>query len=150
MESADSTKTEAVIHRFIDRFNAGDREGFAATLSDEFTFTALGHTYEAEQFVDVEFSYHDGFSDLAYTLDDLSTSGFLAGFRWTLSGTHDTAGGPGPLADAEPTGKRIEVTGLNVAIVQDGRIVELWGEYDGLGMYNQLGFVTVEETYATE
>lgn len=150
MKSTDSEPTDAVIHRFFERFKANDCDGFAETLADDFVFTALGHTHNAETFIDVEFAYYDAFPDFSYTLDDLRTNGPLAGFRWTITGTHTGTGGPGPLADVEPTGNRIDVTGLNVATVEDGKISELWGEYDGLGLYDQLGLVTVEQIYTSE
>lgn len=150
MNSTDSESTEAVIHRFFERFAANDRDGFAETLADDFVFTALGHTHDAASFIDVEFAYYDAFPDFAYTLDGLRTSGPLAGFRWTITGTHTGTRGPGPLADIEPTGNSIEVTGLNVATVENGEISELWGEYDGLGLFEQLGIVTVEPIHAAE
>ena len=41
--------------------------------------------------------------------------------------------------DAEPTNRSVEFTGMTMARVVDGRIVEGWNSYDFLSMYQQLG-----------
>jgi hypothetical protein len=37
------------------------------------------------------------------------------------------------------TGKQVKVTGIFIDRIVDGKIVESWGEYDALGMLQQLG-----------
>jgi hypothetical protein len=39
----------------------------------------------------------------------------------------------------EPTGSVVEVKGINIDRVADGRIVEHWGEADTIGMLVQMG-----------
>jgi predicted ester cyclase len=43
-----------------------------------------------------------------------------------------------------PTGKRIDLTGIDIYRVVDGKIVEQWIEQDLLGLLRQLGAVRVE------
>jgi predicted ester cyclase len=40
-----------------------------------------------------------------------------------------------------PTGKRMEVTGITIKRVSEGKVVEAWTNFDALGMMWQLGFV---------
>jgi predicted ester cyclase len=38
-----------------------------------------------------------------------------------------------------PTGKKIEMTGIEIFSLRDGKIVELWGEANLMGLLQQLG-----------
>lgn len=141
MESTRSGTAEAVVREFFEAFNDDDRAALAATLAEDFVFRSGGGAHDAASFIDVEFAYLAAFPDLAYTIDDLLVSDGLVAVRWTFAGTHEGRGGPGHLGEIEPTGKRVEVTGLNGARIEDGAIAELWGEWNGLGLYDQLGVI---------
>ncbi len=53
---------------------------------------------------------------------------------YTLTGTHK-----GAFLGIEPTGKAIEVRGVQIGRFADGKIVERWGASDELGILTQLG-----------
>ncbi len=53
---------------------------------------------------------------------------------YTLTGTHQ-----GEFNGIAPTGKRIEVRGVQIGRFADGKIVERWGSSDELGILKQLG-----------
>ena len=53
---------------------------------------------------------------------------------YTLTGTHD-----GDFNGIAPTGRKIEVRGLQIGRFEDGKIVERWGSSDELGILKQLG-----------
>ena len=55
---------------------------------------------------------------------------------YTLTGTHQ-----GTFQGIEPTGRSIEVSGVQLARFEDGKIVERWGSSDELGILKQLGEV---------
>ena len=40
-----------------------------------------------------------------------------------------------------PTGKRMEMTGITIKRLSDGKIVEAWTNFDALGMMQQLGLI---------
>jgi len=54
--------------------------------------------------------------------------------RCSLRATHTGAG-----LGFEPTGKKIHITGVRIAVFQDGKTIEAWNNFDTLGMYRQLG-----------
>jgi predicted ester cyclase len=54
--------------------------------------------------------------------------------RWTLTGTH-----LGPYGQLQPTGKRIEVAGVFLCRVANGKIAESWGVWDTASVMRQLG-----------
>lgn len=53
---------------------------------------------------------------------------------YTLTGTHK-----GEFQGIAPTGKKIEVRGLQIGRFENGQIVERWGSSDELGILQQLG-----------
>lgn len=53
---------------------------------------------------------------------------------YTLTGTHQ-----GDFEGVAPTGKRIEVRGLQIGRFENAQIVERWGMSDPLGIMQQLG-----------
>lgn len=54
--------------------------------------------------------------------------------RFVFEGIHK-----GKFIDFEPTGKRVKFAGLEVIRFENDKIVEIWAEYDQLGMMKQLG-----------
>ena len=55
-------------------------------------------------------------------------------FAYTLTGTHK-----GDFQGVAPTGKRIEVRGVQIGRFENGQIVERWGSTDEAGVMSQLG-----------
>lgn len=55
-------------------------------------------------------------------------------FAYTLTGTHK-----GDFNGVAPTGKRIEVRGLQIGRFENGQIVERWGATDEAAIMAQLG-----------
>lgn len=76
------------------------------------------------------------FPDFHAVIDDLvidPTTGKVA-VRWSATGTHR-----GTYLGAQPTGKSIAFRGIEIIRVEDGRITERWGEWDGIDLLEQLG-----------
>ena len=76
------------------------------------------------------------FPDWRVTTDDLMADGDKLISRWTVRATHR-----GAFAGVDPTGRRIEVRGISIHRVVDGRSVENWHGVDKLGMLRQIGAV---------
>lgn len=72
--------------------------------------------------------------DFQFTIKDLVAEGAKVVYRYTCSGTPK-----GEWLGLAPAGKRAKWTGTSIARVVDGMIAELWGDYDKLGAYQQLG-----------
>jgi predicted ester cyclase len=75
----------------------------------------------------------DGLSEIDVTVDELVADGDRVAVATTTSGTHT-----GELFGMAPTGRRIEVTGIDMVRV-DGKIVEHRGLTDTVGLLRQLG-----------
>ena len=76
------------------------------------------------------------FPDVKVTIDILVAEGDKVISRWTGTGTHT-----GELMGIPATGKRIEMTGITIVSVADGKIAEFWMESDQMGLMQQLGVV---------
>jgi steroid delta-isomerase-like uncharacterized protein len=74
--------------------------------------------------------------DVRFVVDDIFASGDKVAFRWTARGT-DTGGFMG----RPPTGNAINVTGVNIEQMKDGKIIEHWSAPDNLTMMRQLGII---------
>ena len=74
--------------------------------------------------------------DPSITIEELVAEGDLVVLRWTGHGVHE-----GPFMGVEPTHEEFEITGLSMARIEDGKIAELWSNYDALGMLSRIGAV---------
>jgi predicted ester cyclase len=77
-----------------------------------------------------------GMPDFHTTIDDLTAEGDKVVARVTMTGTHT-----GDFWGMPPTGKRVEFTGIYIVRIAEGKIVEHWGEEDGVSLLQQLGFI---------
>jgi steroid delta-isomerase-like uncharacterized protein len=79
-----------------------------------------------------------GFPDYQTVIDDLIAEGDKVAARITMSGTHT-----GSFMGIPPTGKFISFTGMYIARIADGKIIEHWGEEDSVSLLQQLGAMSV-------
>jgi predicted ester cyclase len=71
-------------------------------------------------------------------IDDLFAEGDKVVIRMTWVGTHN-----GQFYNTAPTRRQVSVTSIGIDRVVNGKIVEGWGEVDMLGLYQQIGAVTL-------
>jgi steroid delta-isomerase-like uncharacterized protein len=81
--------------------------------------------------------YRSAFPDLHLAIEDTIAEGDQVVVRWRSTGTHE-----GELQGIQPTGKQINLTGISISRIADGKIVEEWVNWDTLGMMKQLGVIT--------
>ncbi len=92
---------------------------------------------EAKQFVTM---YKTAFPDLQATVEDAIAEGDKVVTRWTIRGTHqEEIEEFGP-----PTGKQIEIKGITIHRIEDGKIAEEWNSYDNLSLLQQLGLAPAQ------
>jgi steroid delta-isomerase-like uncharacterized protein len=76
------------------------------------------------------------FHGLHVTIDDIMAEGDRVACRFTARGTH-----LGEFMGVPPTGKEIAMTGIEIFRLHDGKIAELWGEANLMGLMTQLGIL---------
>ena len=81
-----------------------------------------------------------GFPDALFEVENLVAEGDTIAFRLIWKATHQ-----GELFGIPPTGIRATVTEMHMLRIAHGKIVEHWGEWDALGLMQQLGAVPAPE-----
>ena len=79
-----------------------------------------------------------GFPDYRTMIDDLFAEGDKVAARITMAGIHQ-----GDFMGIPPTGRHVSFTGIYIARIANGKIVEHWGEEDGVSLLQQLGVLSI-------
>ena len=77
--------------------------------------------------------FRDAMPDVDVTIDELTVDGDRAAVATTIRSTHT-----GELFGLRATGRRVEVVGVDLVRVRDGKIVEDRGLTDTAGLMRQL------------
>lgn len=80
--------------------------------------------------------YRTAFPDIQFTIEDQIAEADMVVTRWTAISTHK-----GELMGIPPTGLQSTSTGIGISRIAGGKIVESWGNWDALGMWQQLGVI---------
>jgi predicted ester cyclase len=78
-----------------------------------------------------------GFPDFRAVVEDVIAEGNRVAVHFTFHGTHQ-----GEFVDIAPTGRPVAMPGIDILRGVDGKVTELWGQEDVLGMMRQLGAIT--------
>lgn len=124
----------AVARAWADLWNGATRAAFDALHAEDFRdHAAAGRATDRDGAWAGLTALRQAFPDLALTVAEVLVDGDRATVRWTATGTHR-----GAFLGCAPTGRVIRFAGLELVRVVDGRVVERWGEWDGLGLAAQL------------
>jgi steroid delta-isomerase-like uncharacterized protein len=80
-----------------------------------------------------------GFPDIAFAPQEAVADGDRVSVRWVMSGTNSGTFEGIPPFQIPATGKEVQVNGLTIFRIEDGKIVETWSNYDAFGLLGQLG-----------
>ena len=131
----------AVVRKFFETGpSKGDLKAADALLHPEFSLhTPLptpGPGIEAMNTVIT--TCRAAFHGLHVTIEDIIGKEDKVTARFTARGVHK-----GEFMGLPPTGKAIAMTGIEIFRVREGKIVELWGEANLMGLMQQLGILPV-------
>ncbi len=80
--------------------------------------------------------WHQAFSDIVISPEKLIAEGDLITIYWIARGTNTGAGNGLPA-----TGKKVELAGITIWRILDGKIKEEWPAFDQLSIMQQLGLL---------
>ena len=127
-----------IITRFEHAFRAGDH----ATINKLCDPGMVDHNPAPDQeptlagFKQKVAGYTALFPDLEQDLQDIIASGDTVATRWVVSGSLQQEFMGIPAA-----GQRIRVEGMNFYRLRDGRVTDIWTQFDGVALMQQLGSI---------
>lgn len=131
-------KLSMMIEAYAQVWNTGEVSALSALVAPSFArHTNSGNPYSATSLDSLKRAITNlrvTYPDFKVTLTEVIAAGDKVVGRWQWSGTHSGVGLP------EAKGKKVQVTGINIMHVKNGKFVEEWVESDGMAAMLQLGF----------
>ena len=143
---ANKARTRQFYEEVINKHNPNAMDEFIATNFVDYNPNP-GQAPGVEGVKQIMTVFFTGFPDLHFSVEDQIAEGDKVVSRLTVRGTHK-----GDFMNIPATGKQMTITGIDIIRIKDGRAVERWGNFDDLGMMQQLGVVPApasEQTAAT-
>jgi len=136
-----SAENKALVQRWFEEvWNKGRTEAIDELLASDGVVHGLGPSdlRGPAEFKPFHAAYRNAFPDVRLHLDQVIAEGDLVVGIWSGSGTHQGDGLGFPA-----TGRPVRFSGMTVARVRNGQLVEGWNCFDQLGMMQQLGVVNL-------
>jgi len=131
-----------LLDRYVERYNAGDLDGVMDLYAEDAVQIMPDGTYEGWNTVRERLAQElDGFTDLNHTVRSFVEQGDLFADEWTFVGTHTGSFRLPDGTELQPTERRVEIRGMEVVRVRDGKIVLNSLYYDTMAVAVQLGLV---------
>jgi len=132
-------ENKALVRRFVEEFwNEGN-----TAAADELMAPGAEIHMPTGELVDLDGlkgfagAFRGSFPDWHSTFEELIAEGDRVAERWTGRGTHR-----GELQGIPATGRRVEVPGSVFYRIVEGKIVEFRGQFDMMGLMQQLGIMS--------
>ena len=137
-----STATNKALARrvFEEGFNQGKAESIDELIAAEFVDHGAAPGVPdtgTESFRQTMLLFRTAFPDVHVTIDDMIAEGDRVVTRSLWHGTHR-----GTFFGIPATGKSFSLTSTDILRIEQGKVVEHWGNEDDLGMLQQLGILT--------
>ena len=128
-----------IITRFELAFRAGDQ----TTIDELCDPRLIDHNPAPDQeptlagFKKKVAGFKTSFPDLEEDLRDIIASGDTVATRWVVTGSQQQE-----LMGIPASGQKIEVGGMNFYRLENGRVTEIWTQFDAVSMMQQLGAIS--------
>jgi steroid delta-isomerase-like uncharacterized protein len=131
-------ENEAIVRRFLEKaYNQGNLAVGDELLADNCVFYTPAPIQGIGGWKQFASAFLTAFpDDLQVTVDELFVAGDKVAARWTAQGTHK-----GPLRGIPPSGNRVTWAGIAFYSLSNGKITEVWGLNDALGIMQQIGAI---------
>jgi steroid delta-isomerase-like uncharacterized protein len=132
-----------LLDRYVELYNAGDLDGVMDLYAEDSVQGMPDGVFEGRSAIRDRLAQElAGFTDVHHTVRSFVEQGDAFADEWTFAGTHSA---PFPLpggTEVPATGKRVEISGMEIVRVgPDGKIVLNTLYYDNLAVAAQLGLI---------
>lgn len=135
-----SEENRQLLHRWFEEvWNRGRAEAIDALFADDGIAHGLADETGAPlrgpaAFREFHRKFRGAFPDIVVTIEDTVAEGDLVAARCTVQAVHtgDDLGLPA-------TQRPMQITGMSIVRIRDGKIVEAWNNFDFMSMFRQLG-----------
>ena len=132
-------ENKEIVQRYQEIYNSNDLDALAEVVSEDLLTPKIMSGIPAV--IEGAKAAHRimlaGFPDYETIIDDIFAEGDKVAVRITMSGTNT-----GSFMGIPATGKHVLFTGIYIARIANGKIVEHWGEEDGVSLLQQLGVLS--------
>ena len=130
-------ENKEIVQRYQEIYNSNDLDALAEVVSEDLLTPKImsGIPTGIEGAKAAHRIMLAGFPDYQTIIDDIFAEGDKVAVRITMSGTNT-----GSFMGIPATGKH--VAGIYIARIVNGKIVEHWGEEDGVSLLQQLGVLS--------
>ena len=134
-QAAQEERNKALLLRLIEEgFNRGKLSVVDEVVSANAKEYQRGNHDGSEGTKEVINTLRRWFPDFSMHAEDIVVSGDKVWARFRATGTN-----LGSIMKMPPTGRKVDITVIDIVRIQDGKIVEHWGVPDQLGMMLQTG-----------
>jgi steroid delta-isomerase-like uncharacterized protein len=136
----DTAANEALAHRWhMEIFHEGKLEVADEILAPDFVFHMPGQDVEgAEGAKQLATELRRAFPEGPIVHEDTVAAGDKVAIRWTAHVRHQ-----GEFLGIAATGAEVDLRGIDIFHLRDGKIAEAWIEWDLLGILQRIGAVPV-------
>jgi steroid delta-isomerase-like uncharacterized protein len=142
LQALDVSANRRLLDQYVERYNAGDLDGVMDLYADDAVQNMPDGSVEGRSAIRERLAQElNGFTDVNHTVRSFVEQGDSFCDEWTFAGTHTR---PFPLPDGTelpPTGKRVEIAGMELVQLRDEKVVVNTLYYDNLAVAAQLGVV---------
>lgn len=135
-------KYRSLLDRYVERYNAGDLDAVMDLYAEDSTQLMPDGTFEGRDAIRDRLAKElDAFSDIAHRVVSYVEQGDAFADEWVFVGTHTHLLLLPDGTEVPPTGKRVEMPGMEFVQMRNGKIIVDNLYYDNLGVLVQLGLV---------
>jgi predicted ester cyclase len=132
-------ENKKIVERYQEIYNSNDLDSLGEVVSEDLLTPKImpGIPTGIEGAKAAHRIMLTGFPDYQTIIDDLVAEGDKVAARITMRGTNT-----GSFMGISATGKYVSFTGIYIARIVNGKIVEHWGEEDGVSLLQQQGVLS--------
>ena len=135
------SENRKLLDRYVELYNAGDLDGVMDLYAEDAVQLMPDGRFEGRSAIRERLALELNAFDITHTVISFVEDGDTFADEWTFVGTHTGSFSLPDGTEVPPAGKRVEVRGMELVQMRDGKIVVDNMYYDNVAVLNQLGLI---------